>query len=109
MENKNQMPLGAWDKMSNEDYKPDDKIKFEVNLTQRVVILNPIPKELTGADGGAFYVFNVEQDKNAKVIQTSAWTLLKELKKANLKAGMILDITKRLAKGKQFFEVKEVK
>ena len=80
-----------------------------MNLTQRVVVLNPIPKELTGEDGGAFYVFNVEQDKTAKIIQTSAWTLLKELKKINLKAGQVLDITKRLAKGKQFFEVREVK
>jgi len=103
------MPLGTWERMSKEDYTQIDKVKFEVNLTQRVVIINPIPKELTGEDGGAFYIFDIEQDKKPKVIQTSAWTLLKELKKINLKAGTVLDITKKLAKGKQFFEIKEVK
>ena len=108
MENKNQMQTGTWNKMTTEKTEPSDKIKFDVNITQRVVVLNPEPKELVGEDGGAFYVFAVEQDKKQKVISTSAWTLLKELKMANLKAGMILDITKRLAKGKQFFEVKQV-
>jgi len=105
MEKANQMQPGTWDKIGTEDYKPEDKIKFEVNITQRVVITNPIPNERTGDDGGIYYVFEVQQDQKPKVIQTSAWTLLKELKKANLKAGMVLNITKKLQKGKQFFEV----
>jgi len=109
MENKNQMQSGTWGKMTTDKTEPSDKIKFEVNITQRVVVINPEPKECVGEDGGVFYVFTVEQDKKSKVISTSAWTLLKELKIANLKAGMVLDITKRLAKGKQYFEVKEVK
>jgi hypothetical protein len=106
MENKNQMQSGTWDKMGTEDYKPEDKIKFEVNIAQKVIILNPIPKECIGDDGGVYYAFEVEQDKKPKIIQTSAWTLLKELKKANIKAGMQLEIIKKLVKGKQFFEVK---
>jgi hypothetical protein len=109
MENKNQMQIGTWERISTESFDDKAKIKFEVNLTQKVVVLNPIPKELTGEDGGVYYIFEVEQEKLPKIIQTSAWTLLRELKKCNLKAGMVLDITKRLAKGKQFFEVKEVK
>jgi hypothetical protein len=106
MENVHQMQPGTWDKMTTEDIKPDDKIKFEVNITQKVVIVNPQPKELTGEDGGIYYVFEVQQNAKPKIIQTSAWTLLKELKKANLKPGMVLEITKKLTKGKQFFEVK---
>ena len=108
MENKNQMQIGTWDKIDTAD-NTSEKIKFDVNITQRVVIVNPQPIERTGEDGGVYYKFEVEQDKKAKVIQTSAWTLLKELKRANLKAGMVLDITKKLEKGKQFFVVTEVK
>jgi hypothetical protein len=100
------MQSGTWDKIGTEDYKSEDKIKFDVNITQKVVVTNPIPKELTGDDGGIYYVFDVQQEQKPKIIQTSAWTLLKELKKANLKAGMVLEITKKLQKGKQFFEVK---
>ena len=108
MEKANQMQPGTWDKINTADYKPEDKIKFEVNITQKVVVVNPTPKELTGEDGGIYYAFDVQQDQKPKVIQTSAWTLLTELKKLNLKAGMVLEITKKLAKGKQFFEVKVV-
>jgi len=106
MENQTQMPAGTWNRI-NTDTR--EKVKFEVNLTQRVVILNPEPKELAGDDGSVYYTFEVEQDKKSKIIQTSAWTLLKSLKMIGLKPGMVLDITKRLVKGKQQFEVHEVK
>lgn len=109
MDNKNQMPLGTWDKIDTAEYKSEDKIKFDVNLTQKVVIIKPVPQERTGNEGGVYYNFEVEQDKQKRIIQTSAWTLLRELKKVGLKAGMVLEITKKLVKGKQFFEVKEVK
>lgn len=108
MENKNQMQAGTWDKMTTAD-NPTDRVKFEVNLPQKVIVINPIPIERMGDDGGVYYEFEVEQDKIKKVIQTSAWTLLKELKKINLKANMILDITKKIEKGKQFFVVAESK
>jgi hypothetical protein len=106
MEKQNQMPTGTWDKIDTDD---SEKVKFDVNITQRVVVLNPTPLEKTGEDGGVYYKFEVEQDKKKKVIQTSAWTLLRALKKANIKAGMVLDVTKRLEKGKQFFTAVEVK
>lgn len=106
METKNQMQIGTWDRITTAD---QDRVKFDVNITQRVIVTNPIPAERTGEDGGVYYEFEVEQDKKSKVIQTSAWTLLRELKKANLKAGMILDITKKIEKGKQFFVVVESK
>lgn len=107
METKNRMQIGTWDRIT--DVENTDKIKFDVNIAQRVVIINPVPLERTGEDGGVYYEFEVEQDKKKKVIQTSAWTLLKELKKVNLKAGMVLDITKKIEKGKQFFVLSEVK
>lgn len=107
MEKKNQMQIGTWDRIATADNT--DKVKFDVNIAQRVIILNPAPAERTGDDGGVYYEFEVEQEKAKKVIQTSAWTLLKELKKLNLKAGMVLDITKKLEKGKQFFVVSEIK
>lgn len=103
------MQPGTWAKIDTAERNPEDKIKFDVNITQKVVILNPEPSERTGEDGGTYYQFEVEQDSKSKIIQTSAWTLLKELKKVNLKAGMVLEITKRLQKGKQFFEVREIK
>lgn len=109
MDNKNQMPLGTWDKIDTKEYNAEDKIKFDVNITQRVVIMNSTPQERTGNEGGVYYNFEVQQDAKDKILQTSAWTLLRELKKLSLKKGMVLDITKRLVKGKQFFEVKEVK
>lgn len=106
MENENQIQAGTWDKMTTENYDNVEKIKFEVNIAQKVVVLNPVPKELSSDNGGIYYVFDVEQDGKKSIIQTSAWTLLRELKKAELKAGMILEITKKLEKGKQFFQVK---
>ena len=106
MENKNQIPIGTWDRLGTEEYTAEDKVKFEVNITQPVKFLSAIPEERTGMDGGVFYQWKVNVDGKDKILQTSAWTLLKELKKANLKVGSILNITKRLVKGKQFFEVK---
>jgi len=109
MENKNQMQIGTWDKIETGTYEKLEKIKFEVNIPQKVVILVDKPRECVGQDGGVFYVFEVEQNGVKKAIQTSAWTLLKEIKTINLKVGMVLEIVKKLEKGKQFFEVKEVK
>lgn len=106
MENKNQMPLGTWDKIDTGEYSAEDKLKFEVNITQPVKFIQVIPEERTGMDGGVFYQWKVNVDGKDKILQTSAWTLLRELKKANLKEGSVLNITKRLVKGKQFFEVK---
>lgn len=99
------MPLGTWDKIDTKEYKAEDKISFEVDIPQEVMVINPIPQERTGNEGGVYYNFEVQQNGTNKVIQTSAWTLLKGLKKANIKAGMVLEITKKDFKGQYFFEV----
>jgi len=109
MEKTNQMQIGTWDKIETGTYEKLDKIKFEVNIPQKVVVLVEKPKECVGQDGSVFYVFEVEQNGVKKAISTSAWTLLKEIKAVSIKPGMVLEIVKKLEKGKQFFEVKEVK
>lgn len=96
--------IGTWDKLSTEVLDKKPKVTFEVNITQRVTFTENEPKELNG-DTGAYYMFYVEQNKEAKVIQTSAWTLLRHLKILSPLKGKTLDITKRLVKGKQEFEV----
>ena len=64
MEKQNQMQIGTWERIATTD---SERIKFEVNITQRVILLNPIPQERTGEDDGVFYEFEVEQDKKKKV------------------------------------------
>lgn len=108
MNNTTQMEIGTWDNISTEDYERKDKVTFDLNKPQRVTITNPNPRELTG-QSGVFYLFEVEHENKPKVICTSAWTLVKSLKKAQLTTGKILDITKKIVKGKQVFDVTEVK
>ena len=47
MENTNQMPAGTWNTMTTEN---TDAVKFDVNITQRVVIINPVPVERAGKE-----------------------------------------------------------
>ena len=111
MEKEIQKPIqGTWDKLPTEDTEKKPKIVFEVNITQKVVFIQNEPKEFPSLDGsGVFYVFDVQQNSEDKAIVTSAWTLLHELKKLSPLAGKTAEITKKLTKGKQFFEVKEIK
>ena len=71
--------------------------------------LDHIHRVIEEAGKGVFYVFDVQQNSEDKAIVTSAWTLLHELKKLSPLAGKTAEITKKLTKGKQFFEVKEIK
>ena len=95
---------GAWDKLSTEVLEKKPRVTFDVNITQRVTFTESEPKEMTG-DTGAYYIFEVVQKGEAKIIMTSAWTLLRHLKALSPLKGKTLDITKRLVKGKQEFEV----
>jgi len=106
----NKPRAGLWAALPTEDVERKPKILFDVNITQRVAFMSE-PKEYPSREDptSVFYVFDVQQDKVDKIIMTSAWTLLHELKKMHPLTGKIADITKKLAKGKQFFEVKEVK
>lgn len=106
----NKPKAGLWDKLPTEDVERKPKISFDVNITQKVVFMSE-PKEYPSRDdpSSVFYVFDVQQDKTDRIIMTSAWTLLHELKKLSPLTGKVAEITKKLVKGKQFFEVKEVK
>ena len=111
MENNTTKPkTGTWANMTSEVVEKKAKINFDVNITQRVAFMGE-PKEYPNKDDPTtvFYVFDVKQGNDDKIIMTSAWTLLHELKKLSPLTGKVADITKRLVKGKQFFEVKEVK
>ena len=111
MENETNKPTqGTWSKMSAEDADKTPRVNFEVNITQKVVFIKNDPVEMQSEDKkSVYYIFDVQQEQKDMIIMTSAWTLLKELKKLNPLAGKVVDITKRLVKGKQFFEVKEFK
>ena len=110
MENENAQTnnpvLGTWDKLSTEETERKPKVEFELNKAVKVVFLEDNPQEFTG-DNGAYYLFNVEQESEAKVIMTSAWTLLKALKRLSPLSGKVIEITKVMDKGKQHFEAKE--
>ena len=109
-EKTNKPQKGLWETLPTEDVEKKPKVTFDVNITQKVVFIGE-PKEYPSRDdpNSVFYVFDVQQDKADKVISTSAWTLLHELKKLSPLNGKQAEITKKLLKGKQFFEVKEVK
>jgi len=101
---------GLWDSLPTDDIERKPKIDFEVNITKKIVFVGE-PKEYPSRDNpdSVFYVFDVQEDKTDKVIMTSAWTLLHELKKIAPLNGKVVEITKKLEKGKQFFKVVEVK
>lgn len=110
MENNTVKPkAGTWANMTSEEVEKKQKINFDVNITQRVAFMGD-PTEHSGKEKpeDVFYVFEVKQGDEDRSIVTSAWTLLHELKKMSPLTGKIADITKRLVKGKQYFEVKEV-
>jgi len=104
----NNPTLGTWDKLSTEETERKPKVEFEVGKKVEVVFTENEPAEFTG-DNGAYYIFNVEQNQESKVIMTSAWTLLKVLKMLGPLQGKIIAITKVMDKGKQHFEAIEVK
>lgn len=106
MEKKTAKPtLGTWDKLttSNEERLP--KVSFEINVPETVTFLDENPRESISEDGGAYYTFDVNYKGNDTVIQTSAWTLLIELKKLAPLKGKTITITKKIDKGKQYFHV----
>jgi len=103
----NNPTLGAWDKLPTEFEERKPKIEFEVNKPVEVIFLDNEPTEMQG-DTGAYYIFNVEQNKEKKVIMTSAWSLLRILKTLTPLAGKRVKITKVMEKGKQHFEANVV-
>lgn len=106
-QNKNQLPLGTWDRIEATDTSKE-KIKFDINISRTLVFVSPDAQKHTGEDGRAYYSFEVEENKVSKVLNTSAWYLLRALKavKGNgTLSGKLVKITKVMVKGKQTFNV----
>jgi len=96
---------GFWNLTANEKPK-NPKVTFEINLTQTVKFLDE-PREDEGEDG-VYYTFPVIHNGVETVIQTSAWTLLNELKKNKPLKDKSFKITKKIEKGKQYFVVEAI-
>jgi hypothetical protein len=107
---KNQLPLGTWDKLEATEQNKE-KIKFEINIPRTVVFMNNVPQEHTGEDGGVYYTFEVQEGAVDKIINTSAWSLLRGIKGLSLDGnfiGIAVKITKVMVKKKQQFIVEKV-
>lgn len=102
-----QPTMGTWDRLPTEQAERKPKVEFDINITKKVVFLSDEPKEYQ-SDTGAYYVFDVEESGEQKVIMTSAWSLLRGLKALTPLKGKVASITKRLVKGKQNYEVVEI-
>ena len=97
---------GTWANLGN-----DNKISFDVNVPQTVTFLTDEPIEVQSKidENEVYYRFPVYFNDKESKIDTSAWTLLIELKKLVPLTGKNVQITKRLEKGKQKFVVTEIK
>lgn len=99
-----QPTLGTWEKLPTEESERRPKINFEIGKEIEVTFEENEPREYTG-DNGAYYLFDVLENGEQKVIMTSAWTLLRQLKLLTPLAGKRVVISKKLIGGKQTFEV----
>jgi len=99
-----QPTLGTWDKLPTEEIERKPKVSFDVNIPVEVVFASENPREYQG-DNGVYYVFDVKEKEEEKVIMTSAWTLLRALKVLVPLKNKKVKIVKKLIKGKQQFEV----
>jgi hypothetical protein len=106
MEQNNKPVEGTWNSMRSEP-----RITWaEVDETHTVVFLKDNPEEIVKANDETYYIFDVEESMKRKVIETSAWSLLKELKRHMPLCGKRLAITKRAdSSGKKRFEVLDLK
>jgi len=104
----NQMQIGTWDKLATEEVERKPKVEFEIGKQKIVTFVEDSPQEFHG-DTGAYYLFNVKEAEEEKVIMTSAWTLLKGIKSLSPLSGKKATITKIMEAGKQKFVVEENK
>ena len=101
----NQPALGTWGKLPTEEQERKPKVVFEINKPVKVVFTQDEPREYQG-DNGAYYVFEVTENGEEKVIMTSAWSLLRNLKILTPLSAKEITIEKKIEKGRQFFTVK---
>lgn len=100
----NQTQLGTWDKLPTEEIERKPKVTFDINIPVEMTFVENEPREYQG-DNGAYYIFDVLVKNDAKVVMTSAWSLLRALKILSPLKGKKVQIVKKLIKGKQTFEV----
>ena len=98
---------GTWNNLGNKQRG----IKFDVNQVEQVTFLDNEPEEVPSQfeEDTVYYRFRVKRlDDTLGTIETSAWTLLSELKKLAPLEGKTVQITKKLEKGKQHYSVVQI-
>lgn len=101
----NEPQEGLWDKLPTEERELMPKVLFDINIPKTLIFITE-PREMKG-DSGVYYQFDVIDplDNTNKIIQTSAWTLLRGLKLCSPLENTRVTIVKRINAGKQSFEV----
>jgi len=100
----------AWVTMNTETVERHPKVDFEINISKTLVFTSNDPREYSSKeDDSVYYIFDCQENAEPKVVMTSAWSLLRGLKSLSPIAGKKIQITKKLVKGKQQFEVIEIK
>lgn len=99
-----QPTIDTWNNLPKENLERKPKVVFDINIPVKVTFISDEPRAFQG-DTGAYYVFDVVEKGEQKVIMTSAWTLLRALKTFTPLKNKELKITKKLVKGKQNFDV----
>ena len=98
---------GTWDNLG----KQQDKISFDINIPYVIEFLTDVPEEIPSTinpgSGEVYYRFPVKIIESGIVtnMETSAWTLLAELKTIAPLKGKKVQIIKKIDKGKQKFVV----
>ena len=86
-------------------------IVFEINKPEQVTFLTDEPEEIPSqfAENEVYYRFNVKRiDGKESKIDSSAFTLLYELRKLAPLKDKTVQITKKLDKGKNYFSVVQI-
>ena len=109
-EQTNKPQQGTYENLKTGEVDLKPKVEFEIGIGKEVEVVfdsdfeKPIeyPRK---DDNGVFYVFNVKQNNEEKVIITSAWSLLTGFKRNEPLAGKTLKIKKEMVEGKQHYNV----
>lgn len=106
----NNPTAGTWDNLSTEETERKPKVEFELNKPVTVQFMDDNPKEMPSKStpGEVYYIIDVLQNNEDKVIMTSAWSLLRGLKMLAPLANRKVSITKVMENGKQHFNVSAV-
>lgn len=92
---------GTW---QNLNVSQVPKVKFEINIPQKISFplgVNGPEERESDYSEGVYYSFQVIHEGVEKVMNVSAWTLLKGLKENEPLAGKTLNIVLKVIKGKQ--------